>query len=48
MDEAENVCCALSASISEALHTNPTHACSGPAGDRAIQTAKRSVTRVSD
>jgi hypothetical protein len=29
MDEAENVCCATSASKSEALHTNPTHARSG-------------------
>ena len=47
MDEAENDCCALSASISEALLTNPTHACSG-LQRMAIQTAKRSVTRVSD
>lgn len=48
MDEAENVCCASSASKSEALQTL-IHACVQRLRSQgATQTAKRSVTRVID
>ena len=48
MDEAENVCCAPSASISEALQTLIQCMRAAAPLEGAIQTAKRSVTRVID
>ena len=48
MDEAEDVCCAPSASISKALQTLiPGMRAAAPLA-RSHQTAKRSVTRVND
>lgn len=48
MDEAENFCCAPSASKSEALQTLiPCMRAAAPLV-RSHQTAKRSVTRVND
>jgi hypothetical protein len=48
MDEAENVCCALSASNSEALQTRIRCMRAAASLNRSHQTAKRSVTRVND
>ena len=48
MDEAENVCCASSASKSEALQTLIPCMRAAALLTRGHQTAKRSVTRVID